>query len=128
MDLLRTAYGMLPRSLWGSGERGEQVVLSTKTAVSSLLCAAGSLQTCPDSSELPYYGLSPPVYPSRKFCFLLDFPLFFAPFPLQYLPPEPEARPVPTRPTNTPPQHAAKALPTSAGPPPSARRGPWSPR
>ncbi|KAK3906068.1 putative beta-glucosidase M [Staphylotrichum tortipilum] len=72
MDLLKSAYGMLPRRLLGSRsfrgptERGEQVVLSTKTAVSSLLCAAGSLQPCSDVSELSYYGLSPPVYPSPR--------------------------------------------------------------
>ncbi|KAK4133735.1 glycoside hydrolase family 3 protein [Trichocladium antarcticum] len=56
MEYLRSAYDSL---------RGGQRVLSTKTAVSSLLCAAGcSMQPGSDVSELPYYGRSPPVYPS----------------------------------------------------------------
>ena len=73
MDFLKNALDMLPRKLRTrasgvSGRSSEQAVLSlgtTKTAV-SLLCAACSLQTGSGVSELPYYGLSPPVYPSRK--------------------------------------------------------------
>ncbi|KAK4150653.1 putative beta-glucosidase M [Chaetomidium leptoderma] len=59
MDLLKTVYHKF-REPWGSRE---QAVLSTKTAV-TLFCAACSLQTGSEVSELPYYGLSPPVYPS----------------------------------------------------------------
>ncbi|KAK4145633.1 putative beta-glucosidase M [Dichotomopilus funicola] len=69
MELLRGAYNLLPRKPWGSSShrsRSDQAVLSTKTAA-TLLCAACSphVQTGHDTpSELPYYGLSPPVYPS----------------------------------------------------------------
>ncbi len=81
MDFLKNAFDMLPRKLRTraagvSGRSSEQAVLglgTTKTAV-SLLCAACSLQTGSGVSELPYYGLSPPVYPSRKL-----FPPFLSP-------------------------------------------------
>jgi len=60
-------HGLLPdtRSL------GRQVVFTLKGAV-SLLSAASSLNfgtSLPGQdgvSELPFYGLSPPVYPSRE--------------------------------------------------------------
>lgn len=58
MDLLRSAYDMLPR-------RQEQRVLSTKTVAVTLLCSACSPRTGNEVSELPYYGLSPPVYPCK---------------------------------------------------------------
>ncbi len=84
MDFLKNAYDMLPRKLRTrvSGGPSEQAVLglsTTKTAV-SLLCAACSLQTGSGPSELPYYGLSPPVYPSREI-FLLFLPLSSGMFP-----------------------------------------------
>lgn len=70
MEYLKAVYHMLPRSLRGDsdGRPAEQAVLSTKTAV-SLLCASCSINTGSDVSELPYYGRSPPVYPSRNVFF-----------------------------------------------------------
>jgi beta-glucosidase len=65
MDFLRSAYDMLPRRLRSSQGPPEQAVLSIKKTA-SLLCATCSLQTGSGVSELPYYGLSPPVYPSRN--------------------------------------------------------------
>jgi len=83
MDLVRSVYDWtfqkLPkpeppqwRRLWPSWDRhAGQAVLSTKTAVTSVLCATCSLNTGPEAaSELPYYGRSPPVYPSREFAVL----------------------------------------------------------
>ncbi|KAL2134882.1 hypothetical protein VTI74DRAFT_10608 [Chaetomium olivicolor] len=69
MDLLKTASDwLLPRSFLGSGPAPEQVVLSTKKTAVSALCAAAAaacLHPASDApSELPYYGRSPPVYPS----------------------------------------------------------------
>ncbi|AEO64446.1 glycoside hydrolase family 3 protein [Thermothielavioides terrestris NRRL 8126] len=64
MNVLRSAlYGMLPRSRRESRAEPGQAVLSTKTAA-ALLCAACSLPAGLELSEVPYYGLSPPVYPS----------------------------------------------------------------
>ncbi|KAK4126918.1 glycoside hydrolase family 3 protein [Parathielavia appendiculata] len=63
MDFLKRAYGMLPDMLRSSRGPPEQTVLSIKTAA-TLLCATCSLQSSSGASELPYYGLSPPVYPS----------------------------------------------------------------
>ncbi|KAK4099436.1 glycoside hydrolase family 3 protein [Parathielavia hyrcaniae] len=57
------AYGMLPDMLRSSRGPPEQAVLSIKTAA-TLLCATCATQTGSGASELPYYGLSPPVYPS----------------------------------------------------------------
>ena len=121
MDFLKNALDMLPRKLRTrasgvSGRSSEQAVLglgTTKTAV-SLLCAACSLQTGSGVSELPYYGLSPPVYPSRKI-----LPPFLSPRD------GPWTRP---RRTNTAPKHMAKAPQMSDGPTPSATHGVWSSR
>ncbi|KAK4034854.1 putative beta-glucosidase M [Parachaetomium inaequale] len=66
MDLLKSAFDMLPRRRRRSpGSGSEQAVLSTKTAA-ALLCAACSphAQTGSGGSELPYYGRSPPFCPS----------------------------------------------------------------
>jgi beta-glucosidase len=68
MELLKSAFDLLPRKFRRSpGPGSEQVILSTKkVTAATLLCAACSLQTGSGVSELPYYGRSPPVYPSRK--------------------------------------------------------------
>ena len=67
MDFLKNTYNnMMPRSLWDWRDSAEQTVLSTKKAAVSLLCAACSVQTGSNVSELPYYGRSPPIYPSRN--------------------------------------------------------------
>ena len=77
MEYLKSVYDRLPRSFWGDGRSAEQTVLSTKTAL-SLLCAAGcSMQPSSEVPELPYYGRSPPVYPSREF-FLFSFFFLFS--------------------------------------------------
>ncbi len=120
MDFLKNAYEMLPRKLRArvagvSGAPSEQAVLglsTTKTAV-SLLCAACSLQTGSGVSELPYYGLSPPVYPPRETFFFLTLI---------------SSCPLNRTSTNTAPKHSAKAPPMSAGPTPSATHGVWSSR
>jgi len=111
MDFLRSAYEMLPRK-WGSGAE-QQAVLSTKTAVSAL-CAACSLQTGSGASELPYYGLSPPVYPSRKVFRLLRTPTSGLLFP--------------DRRTNTAPKHPGMDPQMSGGHPPLPMPGAWSNR
>ncbi|KXX78799.1 putative beta-glucosidase M [Madurella mycetomatis] len=70
MDYLKSVYNKLPRGFGGSSGPAEQQVISAKTAVTAL-CAACSIQVGPNAaaiqngaSELPYYGRSPPVYPS----------------------------------------------------------------
>ncbi|KAK4237313.1 putative beta-glucosidase M [Achaetomium macrosporum] len=62
MEFLKSAYNMLPH-IRGARGPAEQAVLSTKTAISSF-CAACSLHAGSGVAGLPYYGLSPPVYPS----------------------------------------------------------------
>lgn len=112
MDFLKTTYNnMMPRSLWDWRDSAEQTVLSTKKAAVSLLCAACSVQTGSDVSELPYYGLSPPVYPSRN-----SSP-FFPIFPCTLTPA-----------TNTQPKQSAMAPPTPAGRSPTATPETWSHR
>jgi hypothetical protein len=110
MDLLRNALEMLPRRrLRSPGSGSEQAVLSTKTAA-TLLCAACSphMQTGSGGSELPYYGRSPPVYPSRK-----------------AFSPTVSAKPAPLTRRRTP-KHPAMAPQMSDGLPHTAMPGTWS--
>jgi beta-glucosidase len=72
MEFLKGAYNnMHPHNFQGGRDRAEQAVLSTKTVV-SVFCAACSLQAGPGAPDLPNYGLSPPVYPSREISFPLS--------------------------------------------------------
>ncbi|KAL2258198.1 hypothetical protein VTK26DRAFT_8583 [Humicola hyalothermophila] len=67
MEFLKAAYNnMLPRSLWDWQGSTDQTVISTKHVAVSLLCAGCSTPagSGSDVPELPYYGRSPPVYPS----------------------------------------------------------------
>jgi hypothetical protein len=108
MDFLRSAYDMLPRRLRRSPGPPEQAVLSIKTAA-TLLCATCSLQTGSGVSELPYYGLSPPVYPSRKV----------------YQPPRYTRRPHTDRSANAVSKQLAMVPAVSAGPRPTPLHGAW---
>jgi hypothetical protein len=97
------------RRLRSPGSGSEQAVLSTKTAA-TLLCAACSphMQTGSGGSELPYYGRSPPVYPSRK-----------------AFSPTVSAKPAPLTRRRTP-KHPAMAPQMSDGLPHTAMPGTWS--
>lgn len=117
MDYLKSFYNKLPRSFGASSDPAEQVVISAKTAVTAL-CAACSIQVGPDvagiqngASELPYYGRSPPVYPSRKVLH----------------PSLPRVLPSGRR-TNSAPKQLAMAPPTPGGLPPTATLAGWSRR